>query len=199
MTDHSPGEQGADYSMGGTLTDPAMIRALSHPARLSIVEYLGSTGAASTATELAEVVDLSPSATSYHLRALAKHGLIEEAEGRGDGRERRWRVVGRGWHLEGDPATTGERREAEEALIAAVLVRANERVTTWLASAGGEPPEWLDAVAIFDTTLMVTAAELVEITAAYRELVRPYLRRNRREPPVDARPVAAHFRALPAD
>jgi DNA-binding transcriptional ArsR family regulator len=71
------------------IRDPAVMRALAHPARLTLMQHLGSVGPV-TATESAEIVGLSPSATSYHLRALAKVGLIEEAPGRGDGRERRW-------------------------------------------------------------------------------------------------------------
>ncbi|WP_442933369.1 winged helix-turn-helix domain-containing protein [Micromonospora psammae] len=35
------------------------------------------------ATACAEIVGLSPSATSYHLRALAKFGLVEQAPSRG--------------------------------------------------------------------------------------------------------------------
>src|SRR5690348_6379348 len=83
-----------------TITDPAVMRALAHPARLSILEHLMS-GEPTTATECAAVVELSPSATSYHLRALAKVGLIEEAPGRGDGRERLWRSPFSGYQTEG--------------------------------------------------------------------------------------------------
>jgi DNA-binding transcriptional ArsR family regulator len=55
-----------------TITDPQVMRALAHPARLTIKEYLASTGEAVTATGCAEIVGLSPSATSYHLRELAR-------------------------------------------------------------------------------------------------------------------------------
>ena len=191
----APADDGAAV---GTLTDPAKIRALGHPARLSIVEHLGETGAAATATELAEVVGLSPSATSYHLREMARYGLVEEAESRGDARERRWRVAGGGWQLEGDPSAPPERRAAEQTLLAAVLARADERTTRWFSRAHEEPAEWLDAVAISDTALVVTAAELSELTAAYRELLHPYLRRNRPDLPAGARVVRAHFRTIPS-
>ena len=71
-------------------------RALAHPARIAIVEHLNNTGAVVTATEAAALVDLSPSAISYHLRELAKYGLVEQAPSRGDGRERVWRSTGTG-------------------------------------------------------------------------------------------------------
>ena len=191
-------EQETNRPAARTLTDPAMMRALNHPARLSIAQHLGATAAAATATELAGVVGLSPSATSYHLRAMARAGLIEEAAGRGDARERRWQIVGGGWQLEGDRSAGPERRAAEEALVATLLALANDRITQWLARADDEPPEWADAVTISDTALLVTAAELAEITEAYRELVRPYLRRDRSSPPAGARVVSAHFRAVPS-
>jgi DNA-binding transcriptional ArsR family regulator len=184
---------------GMVITDPAMIRALSHPARLMIVEHLRDSDAPATATELAELVGLSPSATSYHLRAMAGHGLVEEAESRGDRRERRWRVVGGGgWQVEGGTKGDPEQRVAEEALLAVVLARADERITRWRSRIDSEPAEWSDAVAVFDTALLVTPAELAEIHAAYRELLQPYLRRNRPDPPADARVVSAHFRTVPS-
>jgi DNA-binding transcriptional ArsR family regulator len=186
----------ADQPVRGTLTDPAMIRALSHPARLAIVEHLGSTGAAATATELAGVVGLSPSATSYHLRAMARLGLVEQAESRGDGRERMWRVVGGGWTLEASAAP--ERRTAERALLAAVLARSDERIKAWFSRVEEEPAEWSDEVAIFDSQLLVTDAEMAEINAAYQELLRPYLRRNRPDAPAGARVYSAQYRVVPS-
>ncbi|MBX7269503.1 winged helix-turn-helix transcriptional regulator [Micromonospora sp. Llam7] len=71
-----------------TISDPRTLRALVHPARLAIMEHLASTEGAVTATECAEAAGLSPSATSYHLRALARFGLVAEAPSRGDARER---------------------------------------------------------------------------------------------------------------
>src|ERR1700689_73839 len=74
------------------LTDPRMMRALAHQARIAIWEYLGLRGPA-TATECAEVAGLSPSACSYHLRALARYGFVEEDLASAvDGRQRPWRA-----------------------------------------------------------------------------------------------------------
>ena len=72
------------------LTDPTAMRALAHPARLAILNRLQIEGPG-TATEVAEVVGVTPSAASYHLRMLAKYGFVEDAPARGDGRERLWR------------------------------------------------------------------------------------------------------------
>src|SRR2546429_1193282 len=75
------------------LTDPRAIKALAHPARLAVIDELFA-GRQLTATECAEIAGLSPSAMSYHLRALEKWGIVERAEPSGDGRERPWRAAG---------------------------------------------------------------------------------------------------------
>lgn len=181
-----------------TVTDPRMIRALAHPARLAIVEHLGSTSSTATATELADLVGLSPSATSYHLRAMAKVGLVEPAEGRGDGRERLWRAVGGGWQIEGDSSGGPERVEAERAFLAVILARSDDRVAEWLAHEPEAPPEWAAAMSILDTQLVVTPTELEAINAAYLELLHPFQRRKRPDPPAGARTVTAHYRVVPS-
>src|SRR3954466_4780302 len=76
------------------LEAPGAIRALAHPARLTIVDELYQ-GVERTASELAELTGLSPSAMSYHLRALERWGVVERGDGRRDGRQRPWRACGR--------------------------------------------------------------------------------------------------------
>src|SRR5215472_12374176 len=76
------------------LSDPRAIRALAHPARLAIIEAL-LPGDELTATECASLTGLSPSATSYHLKALERWGFVEAGQARADGRDRPWKVVGR--------------------------------------------------------------------------------------------------------
>src|SRR6476661_2774222 len=73
------------------ITDPRALRALAHPARQRVVTELYS-GEVLTATEAARLCDVTPSAMSYHLRALATWGIVERVES-GDGRERPWRAV----------------------------------------------------------------------------------------------------------
>lgn len=76
------------------ITDPKAIRALAHAARLEVISELYSTQMSRTATELAVHTGLTPSAMSYHLRALQKWGIVVPAETAGDARERRWRAAG---------------------------------------------------------------------------------------------------------
>ncbi|MGG5170747.1 ArsR/SmtB family transcription factor [Pseudarthrobacter sp. J1738] len=76
------------------ISDPQAIRALAHGARLRVISELYSTQVSRTATELAVYTGLTPSAMSYHLRALKKWGMVVPAQSDGDARERRWRAAG---------------------------------------------------------------------------------------------------------
>lgn len=81
------------HRTSATISDPQAIRALAHEARLEALEELYSSQSTRTATELASRCGLTPSAMSYHLRALEKYGFVERSPSEGDGRERRWRAA----------------------------------------------------------------------------------------------------------
>jgi DNA-binding transcriptional ArsR family regulator len=72
--------------------DVAALKALAHADRLRILGHLRVIGP-STATQLARRFGLNSGATSYHLRQLAKYGLIEEASDLGNARDRWWRAI----------------------------------------------------------------------------------------------------------
>ncbi|MEV1288264.1 helix-turn-helix domain-containing protein [Micromonospora sp. NPDC049679] len=182
-----------------TITDPQVMRALAHPARLAIMEHLTSTGGTVTATECAEVAGLSPSATSYHLRALAGFGLVEEAPSRGDARERLWRSTVRSWGVDAGQAAEPETRAAERALLETWLARDLERTRDWLRRAPGEPADWYEQTRLYDSLLLLTVEELAGLNAAVDRLVEPYRKRNRAAPPTGARTVAVQYKALPID
>ncbi|GIE98206.1 transcriptional regulator [Paractinoplanes rishiriensis] len=180
------------------ITDPRVMRALAHPARIEIVEYLHDTGAVVTATECAGMVGLSPSATSYHLRELAKYGLVEQAPSRGDGRERVWRSVGTGVHIDADPADGPDTRAASHALIDMYLNRDLARVRQWVERQDDEPAEWRGASAMMGQRLLLTPDELRELNGQVRDLLEPYRLRDRRDTaPEGARKVAVNYMAFP--
>jgi DNA-binding transcriptional ArsR family regulator len=180
------------------ISDPQVMRALAHPARIEIVEYLNNTGAVVTATECAGMVGLSPSATSYHLRELAKYGLVEQAPSRGDGRERVWRSTGSGLQIDAETATP-EALAATQALVDVYLTRDVGRVREWLARQADEPKEWLDASSLMGQQLLLTAEELAVLNERVRELVEPYRMRERQdEAPDGARKVYVNYMAYPA-
>lgn len=100
------------------ISDPQAIRALAHEARLEALEELFASQASRTATELASRCQLTPSAMSYHLRALEKYGYVTRAPSEGDGRERRWRAAG-------DHLVVGSFRESYAAKNAFLSVQLN--------------------------------------------------------------------------
>ena len=192
-----PGADNGGVADSNRISDPRVMRALAHPARIEIVEYLNTTGEVVTATECARMVGLSPSATSYHLRELAKYGLVEQAPSRGDGRERLWRGTSAHVHvaaLDGEPET----KAAERALVDLYLDRDARRLEEWLDRQHEEPVEWQEVSVIMGNTLLMTVDELRVLTARVRDLVEPYQLRNRRaDAPADAREVRADFVAFP--
>jgi DNA-binding transcriptional ArsR family regulator len=179
------------------ISDPRVMRALSHPARIKIVEYLNDSGASVTATECASMVGLSPSATSYHLRELAKYGLVEQAPSQGDGRERRWQGVGSGLRIDPDMDEPGA-KTASKALVELYLVRDLERTLEWFERVHSEPPEWQEIGTLQGRRLMVTAGELKSLVDQISELLEPYQFRTRRESaPEGARRVVLNLAAFP--
>lgn len=81
--------------------DPRVLRAIAHPARSRILYEMYAVGPM-RAADVARDLDIPANQASFHLRQLAKYGLIEEATGEGrDRRERVWRVTSeRGLHLD---------------------------------------------------------------------------------------------------
>ena len=168
------------------LTDPRAIRALAHPARLAIIEALGP-GEELTATELAAVTGLSPSATSYHLKALAKWGIVQAGEARADGRDRPWKATGRSVEL--SPPTPGSTAPAEIAIMDTFLNRTRGIAAEFLEHQASEPPEWRDLLELASTDYWMTADEVAKAAQALRDVLAPYVQRRRDERPAGSRRV----------
>lgn len=177
--------------------DAALMRAMAHPARIAIIEHL-HVGASATATELAEIAGLSPSATSYHLRALAKVGLIEEAPSRGDGRERVWRTAIRGMDIDTDQDSSTSDWAASRELTLLYLDHEEARARAWLDRARTESPEWYAVTIMSSNRLLVTAEEMKALTEQVMKIVEPYAAVTRTDAPAHARQVFVTYRAIPA-
>jgi len=174
------------------LTDPRAIRALAHPARLAIIDALGY-GEELTATELAAVTGLSPSATSYHLKALAKWGIVEAGAARADGRDRPWKATGRSVQVSSEvPGST-----AEVALLGTFLDQIRAVATEFLERQADEPPEWQDAAALASHEYWLTADELAKINQAMHDVLAPYELRRRDDRPAGSRRVRIARLAVP--
>src|ERR1700691_1328473 len=73
------------------LSDPRALRAYAHPPRMALVALLRRDGP-QTATQAAAAIGESVASCSFHLRQMAKYGLVELAGG-GRGREKPWRAT----------------------------------------------------------------------------------------------------------
>jgi predicted ArsR family transcriptional regulator len=83
--------------------DPRALRALAHPMRGRILDELAASGPL-RAADVAELLRIPANQASFHLRQLAKYGLIEPApESARDRRDRVWRLIAeRGFRLDVD-------------------------------------------------------------------------------------------------
>src|ERR1700723_3622052 len=100
------------------LCDPRALRAYAHPLRLALMGLLRREGP-QTATQAAQALGESVPSCSFHLRQLAKYGLVEEAGG-GRAREKPWRATAMftSWDAagSGDPAAAEAAQALELAL-----------------------------------------------------------------------------------
>ena len=156
------------------LTDPRALRALAHPLRISLVGLLRREGAM-TATQAGERLGESSGSCSFHLRQLARYGLVEEAGG-GRGRERPWRATTMftNWP---DVVEEPEQQAAAGLLNSVIAERYFERLMRWLERKPDEPAEWQHAAHFGDMMLYLTAGELLDLAEKERALLEPYLER----------------------
>jgi predicted ArsR family transcriptional regulator len=78
------------------LHDPRVLRAIAHPVRSRILTELDAHGSL-RAADVAQLLGIPANQASFHLRQLAKFGLVEEAAGAGrDKRDRVWRATAAG-------------------------------------------------------------------------------------------------------
>lgn len=73
--------------------DPRILRAIAHPTRNRVLHELSAAGSL-RAADIARLIDIPANQASFHLRQLAKYGLVEEdPEAARDRRDRVWRLV----------------------------------------------------------------------------------------------------------
>jgi hypothetical protein len=185
--DGGPGARGVDWPPGAgagsgppgrtvtRLTDARALRAYAHPVRMKLMGLLRTQGPL-TATRAAELLGESSGTCSFHLRQLAKYGLVEEAGG-GTGREKPWRATTTS--TDWDVIAENPEMAAAARLLAAVAAEGYfEQLMRWLEASVDEPPEWQDAAWFGDRILYVTAEELAELGRKVLELVDVYFERQ---------------------
>lgn len=175
--------------------DPAAMLALAHPTRLAVLELLAEHGPL-TATEAGRRLGESPGSMSWHLRMLARHGFVIEAEA--TGRRRPWQLTAFGTRFDPEPGTAAE-RSAADTLTRAAVDRSFGQLAAWLAGRHTAPGDWQRAAAISDWTLYLTAAETEQLRNEIYRLFESFTDRiaDRRRRPRGAVPVRAFLAMHP--
>lgn len=189
-----------------TQLTPEALKAYAHPLRMAILRYLLDHGSA-TATTLAEQLGESTGQTSYHLRQLAKHRLIEDVPGRGTGRERWWRPRGSNVDV---PTMLADEATAHAAgvLLTTMLRDRTENLGRWLASLARlrergdlDPDSVVDRALHSESTLLLTPTELEELNESLVAIVTEFTARFRDRhdgtAPDDAVRVRAYIDVFP--
>jgi DNA-binding transcriptional ArsR family regulator len=171
------------------------IRALAHPARVAIIDALAS-GDELTATECAKLTGLSPSATAYHLKFLERHGFVEAAGGRRDGRQRPWRAPARPRTIDLDPVTAaGE--AAAVAVADAHFEQTRQLGDAFMATMSAEPEEWRLAARLSNSDVWLTADEAAEVGERIDAVIDAYRGRTIRDRPDASRRVRVTHLVIP--
>lgn len=170
------------------------MRALAHPLRLKMLSLLRQMDTA-TATELARALGESSAQTSYHLRVLARYGLLDEADAR-DARERRWRASASHFRFRSGAQDSAEHQRAAALLRTRILERDAEIVARFLVDERLYSAEWQEAAVFSNEILAVSPAELAAIDEAIVDLLARY--KGRQTVRADGRiPVHISWRAVP--
>lgn len=153
-------------------------------------------GAERTASELARITDLSPSAMSYHLRALEKWGIVERAEERDDGRERPWRAAGKSlsWGSDMSVAATA----AQDVVAGGYLEMLREAFRRWALEEATESERWRGVAGLRRSFLWLTEEEAQAFSAELGATFEKYVQdRDAVEHPEGTRRVVCMLGIVP--
>ncbi|MGA8114583.1 MAG: helix-turn-helix domain-containing protein [Actinocatenispora sp.] len=175
------------------INDLETLKALAHPRRQRIIEYLAAHGPVTSAS-LARELGLNTGATSYHLRELARHGFVEEVPDQARGRERWWRAV------RGDRRFPPHSRQSPKIRAAVdqmnrLSVEGDIEQFHRFQAQRDRLGEWADAVSYSRSTLHLTVEQVQGFLEDYIELVNRY---KGEQAPSGTRPVLVRFVAFPA-
>jgi DNA-binding transcriptional ArsR family regulator len=155
------------------ISDPRAIRALAHPLRLDLLQLLGAIGTA-TAAECGRMLGQSQASCSFHLRQLAKYGLVEDAGPGPDRRERRWQVLDPRLRLRFD-AEEPARQQVEQS----VVEREMRAILDYSQRPGRSRERWRHKAGIVASMAIVTPEDVAQIKEQWIQLLAPYVARAR--------------------
>ncbi|AWB95175.1 ArsR family transcriptional regulator [Agromyces badenianii] len=181
-----------------TLTSSSL-KSLAHPLRVRIYDELSAYGPL-TASALAARLGESSGATSYHLRQLARAGLVREDESRGKGRERWWeRRPGSISIPDARDLPPGSADRLAVRLVEDEWFRSREQNFREYVTEGEHVfgSEWLDVATSDTINLRLTPAQLHALVADIDVVLKKYIDAYKRTPTPGSRPVQLHINAFP--
>lgn len=158
------GTRDGDVTTRRTVTlDADQLKVLAHPLRARILGSLRTAGPA-TASMLGERLGESSGQTSYHLRALAKVGLVAELADRGNRRDRWWESAHEmtSWATE-DFLDDPDASAAADWYVGFVTQTYAQRASEWLQRRGEVSDDWVVAADLSDYALRLTPGGLTEL------------------------------------
>ncbi|WP_369369715.1 ArsR/SmtB family transcription factor [Promicromonospora sp. Populi] len=194
----------ADLSTAGPPAElgPEALRALAHPLRIRILDLLPIRGPL-TASKLGEIVGESSGSTSYHLRQLAKHGLVREVEGKGTARERWWERTPGGFSISSAGKDSAVGRQTAEAVNMEFLRLRHERVMAFVRAGQDMDDEtlnsWLGTATFFTSNKWATPEQMAAVVKAWDQFVAEHIEPlSSQEGVPGALPFEVHFDAFSA-
>ncbi|MCI3270398.1 transcriptional regulator [Streptomyces cylindrosporus] len=157
------------------ITDVATLKALAHPLRMRLYRAL-TIARVATASHLADQVDEAVSLVSYHLRKLAEHGLVEEAEPQSaDGRERWWQPASQSVSIrDEDFRDAPEKAAAHTAASRLFFEQRADMYRRYLDERAHWGNDWTTASDSSEWLLRLTADQLSELSKEMYALVHKY-------------------------
>lgn len=181
------------------ITDAQALAALASPARQAILDALVAHGPA-TVGNLAARVKLAPGSVSHHLRVLARHGFVTEADDLASNRrEHWWRGAARTYGYSPDDFTSDEVARTIATTAEAINFDRHVRIVRdWLATRA-DPDHPPTASFSADVWLQLTDAEVRELGSKIQELLMEWRRSHRpgAEGLADRRAVFAFVHLVP--
>ena len=133
-----------------------------------------------------QAIGSTASNCSYHLRALARVGLVEPGSS-ADRRERPWRATSTGIEFgPTDPASSPAAAGAARALDELSLAQDEQLTRQARRRHQEQPADWREAEAFNSYALKLTASELSRLVDEIDRLVRPFIAMTRADVPGDA-------------
>src|SRR6478609_5414310 len=161
------------------ISDPRVLRAIAHPLRIRILDEL-SAGGPLRAADIATRLGVPANQASFHLRSLAKYGLVEEApEAARDGRDRVWKATSEaGLSISLDAISEADGGKAAVAVFRKQWTAAAHEAVERAEHASRDHAAM---VMISDSALRATKAEAREFAGELNDLVEKWRTRSREE------------------